>query len=95
MNDGHTEIDGVETKVISALHVMDRMFVENALTALDAVTTFITALGTTVAKAIPPEKHEEAIDQIFIELRAMVSALIDEENERKQQKITNDSTYED
>lgn len=86
-NKSQDPITSLDDKVLGAWQVMDRMFAEMNFTVLEAVTALVSLLGTTLVKAVPPEKHDEAIDELIVELREMIAAIITEDEEEKKKGL--------
>jgi len=86
-NKSQDPVTSSDDKILGAWQVMDRMFAEMNFTVLEAVTTLVSLLGTTLVKALPPEKHDEAIDELIVELRAMIAAIIEEDEEEKKKGL--------
>ena len=75
-----------DDNILGAWQVMDRMFAEMNFTMLEAVTSLVLSLSTTIVKAVPPEKHHEAIDELIVELRAMIAEIIAEDEDEEEKK---------
>jgi len=86
-NKNQDPVTSSDDKILAAWQVMDRMFAEMNFTVLEAVTSLVSSLGTTLVKAVPPENHDEAIDELIVELRAMIAAIIEEDEEEKKKGL--------
>ena len=86
-NKSQDPVTSSDDKVLGAWQVMDRMFAEMNFTVLEAVAALVSSLGTTLVKAVSPEKHDEAIDELIVELRAMIAAIITEDEEEKKKGL--------
>jgi len=76
-----------EDRIFSAWRVMDAMFSEMNFSVLEVVTSLVSSLGTTIARSLPPEKQEEAIDVIMVEVRAMIVSVVAEEKDEKKKGL--------